>query len=306
MPTEPLSSIEPFDAAPPGHPPCARILDGKRIAAEIHGQIRSGVERLWSEYRLKPALAVIMVGEDPASRVYVQTKQRACREVGIVCDVHRLPADITEDELVHLIYRLNRDDKTHGILVQLPLPERALENSALAELAPGKDVDGLGPVNQARLLAGERGLRPCTPLGVVELIDRTGVELTGQRVVIVGTSTLVGKPLALMLLERNATVVLCHEFTRDLGGEVAGADVLVSAVGRPGLIKGEWIRRGATVIDVGISRTPDGIRGDVEFDAACRRANFITPVPGGVGPMTVAMLTRNTLIAAQHSAVRVR
>jgi methylenetetrahydrofolate dehydrogenase (NADP+) / methenyltetrahydrofolate cyclohydrolase len=170
----------------------------------------------------------------------------------------------------------------------------------LAELTAEKDVDGLSPINQARLLAGERGLRPCTPLGVIDLIERSGIDITGKRSVIVGTSVLIGKPLGLMLLERDATVVMCHEFTRDLAGEVEGAEVLVSAVGRAGIIRGEWIRPGAIVIDVGINRTPNGIRGDVEFDTARRRAAFITPVPGGVGPMTVAMLLRNTVTAAEQ------
>ncbi|HKV54490.1 MAG TPA: bifunctional 5,10-methylenetetrahydrofolate dehydrogenase/5,10-methenyltetrahydrofolate cyclohydrolase [Candidatus Binataceae bacterium] len=282
------------------------VLDGKEIAADIRCQVRSGVERLLLEHRVRPGLAVIMVGDDASSRLYVNTKERACEQVGISCRVHRLGSDVSEDELVHLIYRLNRDRETHGILIQLPLPERALENPAIAELAPEKDVDGLSPINQAHLLAGERGFRPCTPLGVMELIDRAGIDLAGRRAVVVGTSALVGKPLALMLLERNATVVLCHEFTRDLPAEVAGAEVLVSAVGRVELIRGEWIRPGATVIDVGINRTATGVRGDVEFEAARERAGFITPVPGGVGPMTVAMLLRNTLTAAEQLAVRVR
>jgi len=181
-----------------------------------------------------------------------------------------------------------------------PAAERALETAALAELSPEKDVDGLSPLSQARLLAGERGLRPCTPLGVIELINRTGIDPEGRRAVIIGTSALVGKPLALMLLERNATVVLCHEFTRDLGKEVAGAEILVSAVGCAGLVRGEWIKPGAIVIDVGVSRDSTGVRGDIEFATARERAAFITPVPGGVGPMTVAMVTRNTLIAAEQ------
>jgi methylenetetrahydrofolate dehydrogenase (NADP+)/methenyltetrahydrofolate cyclohydrolase len=203
-------------------------------------------------------------------------------------------------ELVHFIYRLNRNPHCHGILLQLPLPERALESAGLTEIAPEKDVDGLSPLNQARLIAGERGLRPCTPLGVVELINRTGLDVDGKRAVIVGASALVGKPLALMLLERNATVVVCHEFTRDLPREVSTADILVSAVGRSGLIHGEWIRPGAIVIDVGISRDSTGIHGDVVFETARERAAFITPVPGGVGPMTVAMLLRNTLVATEQ------
>ena len=299
MPTKPSSLIDPgLSSGPPA--PLGRILDGKIIAREIRAQVRSQVERLLREHRLRPGLDVILVGADAASTVYVASKQRACEEVGIDCRVHHFSIDISEDELVHFIYQLNRNPECHGILLQLPLPERALEAAALAELAPEKDVDGLNPLNQARLLAGERGLRPCTPLGVVELIKRTGMDPEGKRAVIVGTSALVGKPLAFMLLELNATVVFCHEFTRDLSKEVAGAEILVSAVGRAGLIRGEWIGQGAVVIDAGISRDSSGIRGDVEFEKARERAGFITPVPGGVGPMTVAMLTRNTLLIAEQ------
>jgi methylenetetrahydrofolate dehydrogenase (NADP+) / methenyltetrahydrofolate cyclohydrolase len=300
MPTKPSFSTE------PAHPPLlddartGRILDGKAIAREIRDEVRRGVDRLIREHRVQPGLDVIMVGDEEASKVYVTTKQRACQEVGIDCRLHHFSGRLSEDELVHFIYQLNRDPKCHGILLQLPLPERALEAAALAELAPEKDVDGLSPFSQARLLAGERGLRPCTPLGVIELINRTGSDPAGTRAVIVGASSLVGKPLALMLLERNATVVVCHEFTRDLASEVAGAEILISAVGRAGLIRGEWIRPGAIVIDVGISRDSTGVRGDVEFDSARQHAGFITPVPGGAGPMTVAMLTRNTLMAAQQ------
>jgi methylenetetrahydrofolate dehydrogenase (NADP+)/methenyltetrahydrofolate cyclohydrolase len=299
MLTKPSSLTE---LAEPSHNGASlgRILDGKAIAREIRDDVHRGVDQLMREYRLRPCLDVIIVGDDAASKTYVASKQRACEEVGIDCRTHHFSADLSEDELVHFIYQLNRDSDCHGILLQLPLPERALESAGLAELAPEKDVDGLSPLNQARLLAGEPGLRPCTPLGAIELINRTGIDPHGKRAVIVGASALVGKPLALMLLERNATVVLCHEFTRDLNKEVAGAEILVSAVGRAGLIRGEWIQPGAIVIDVGISRDSSGIRGDVEFEAACERAAFISPVPGGAGPMTIAMLTRNTLLAAKQ------
>ncbi|HLH77608.1 MAG TPA: bifunctional methylenetetrahydrofolate dehydrogenase/methenyltetrahydrofolate cyclohydrolase FolD [Candidatus Binataceae bacterium] len=280
-----------------------QLLDGTLAARAVRAQVRQGVARLKQEHGITPGLAVVMVGEDPASRIYVQAKERACQQVGINSQVHRLAADISEDELTHYIYRLNRDPRVHAILLQLPLPDRSLENPALAEIDPAKDVDGLSPSSQARLLAGEPGLRPCTPLGIIDLIDRTGVDLTGKRAVVIGLSVLVGKPLALLLLERNATVVLCHEFTRDLAGEVAGGDVVIAAVGKPGLIRGQWIRPGAIVIDVGINRTPAGIVGDVEFEAARQRAAFITPVPGGVGPMTVAMLVRNSLLAAERIAL---
>jgi methylenetetrahydrofolate dehydrogenase (NADP+)/methenyltetrahydrofolate cyclohydrolase len=296
----PPGQIAPREIAP-GQIAGGQILDGSAVARDVSMRVQGEVERLIEHRQITPGLATILVGDDSASAVYVATKQRACQRAGIATHVHHLPADLVEDELVHLIYRLNRDPKIHGILVQLPLPERALERAALAEIAPEKDVDGLSPISQARLLAGEPGLRPCTPLGVMELIDRAGIDLTGKRAVVVGLSMLVGKPMAHLLLERNATVVMCHEFTRELASEVAGADVLVSAVGKPGLIRGHWIRPGAIVIDVGITRTADGIRGDVEFEAARQRAGFITPVPGGVGPMTVAMLLRNTLLAARRS-----
>jgi methylenetetrahydrofolate dehydrogenase (NADP+) / methenyltetrahydrofolate cyclohydrolase len=300
MPTKPSFLTDLAEPLRHNGAPLGRILDGKAAAREIREEVRRGVDRLIREHHVRPGLDVIMVGDEAASRLYVTTKQRACEEVGIDCRVHHLSAHISEDELVHFIYQLNRDRKCHGILLQLPLPERALENAALAELAPVKDIDGLSPFSQARLLAGERGLRPCTPLGVIELINRTGIDPAGKRAVIVGASALVGKPLALMLLERNATVVVCHEFTRDLAAEVAGAEILVSAVGRAGLIHGDWIHPGAIVIDVGISRDSSGVRGDVEFETARQRAAFITPVPGGAGPMTVAMLTRNTLMAAEQ------
>ncbi|MGH7932778.1 MAG: bifunctional 5,10-methylenetetrahydrofolate dehydrogenase/5,10-methenyltetrahydrofolate cyclohydrolase [Candidatus Binataceae bacterium] len=286
--------------------PAGQILDGKQAASEVRSQVRRDAELLLREHGVRPGLAVVMVGDDPASELYAGTKQRACRQVGIASNVHHLPANVSEDELVHLIYRLNRDRGVHGILVQLPLPDRALENSALAELTAEKDVDGLCPTSQARLLAGEPGLRPCTPLGVIELIKRTGIDPVGKRAVIVGMSALVGKPLALLMLECSATVVLCHEFTRDLASDVAAAEVLISAVGKAGVIRGEWIRPGAIVIDVGINRTPAGIRGDVEFETARERASFITPVPGGVGPMTVAMLLRNTLSAARQITMQVK
>jgi methylenetetrahydrofolate dehydrogenase (NADP+) / methenyltetrahydrofolate cyclohydrolase len=299
MPTKQSSLIDFEQARRRDTAAPARVLDGKVIAREIREELGRDIDRLVREHRIRPGLDVILVGDDPASKVYVRAKQHACAEVGIDCHVHTFSSSLSEDELVHLIYQLNRDPKCHGILLQLPLPERALESSALREVVPEKDVDGLSPLNQARLLSGERGLRPCTPLGVIELIDRTGIDLAGLRAVIVGASALVGKPLALMLLERNATVVLCHEFTQDLEREVAGAEILVSAVGRAGLIRGEWIRPGAIVIDVGISRELSGIKGDVDFDSARERAGFITPVPGGVGPMTIAMLTRNVLLAAQ-------
>lgn len=283
-----------------------RILDGKAIAKDVCNQVRAGTQKLIEEFGVHPALAAILVGDDPASHVYIETKRKTCTRVGITSFLHQLPESVTEDELVHLVYRLNRDPKVHGILVQLPLPGGIFEKPVLAEISPDKDVDGLTPISQARLLAGEPGLRPCTPLGVMELIDRTGADLRGMRVVMVGTSVLVGKPLISLLLERGATLTLCHEFTRDLAAEIARAEVVISATGKAGLIRGEWIAQGCIVIDVGIVRTPTGISGDVDFEGARKRASFITPVPGGVGPMTVAMLMRNTLLAARQLTIAER
>ena len=276
------------------------ILDGRQAAREERIAVRRDVDRLVGEHGVRPGLAAIFVGNNLASRLYVEKKKRACEQVGIVSQVHHFDADISEDELVHFIYKLNRDPKIHGILLQLSLPDRALESPTLAEILPDKDVDGLSPTSQARLFAGEPGLRPCTPMAVMTLLDRSGVDLTGKRAVVVGGSVLVGKPLALMLLQRNATVTICHELTRDLDDEVARAEIVIAAVGQAGLIRGKWIREGAVVIDVGISRTPSGVKGDVEFDAARPRASYITPVPGGVGPMTIAMLLRNTVRAAEQ------
>lgn len=278
------------------------ILDGKAAAREVREGVRAEVERLVSRHGLRPGLATVLVGDDPASKLYVGSKQKACAEVGIESFGTHLPAGTTEEELLAVVKRLNEDPRVHGILVQLPLPPGLSEKRILYALSPDKDVDGLHPVNQGRLLAGEPGLRPCTPLGVMDLLDRTGVPLRGKRAVVVGRSLLVGKPVALLLLERHATVTICHSRTADLAAEVGRAEILVAAVGRAEMIRGEWIQPGAIVVDVGINRTPGGIRGDVEFATARERASFITPVPGGVGPMTVAMLLRNTVQAARRAA----
>jgi methylenetetrahydrofolate dehydrogenase (NADP+)/methenyltetrahydrofolate cyclohydrolase len=276
-----------------------QIIDGKAVAAAVRAEVKAEVVRLRAATGCEPALATVLVGDDPASRVYVGTKEKACREVDIVSVGHRLPASTSETELLALVDELSGRPDVHGILVQLPLPDGIDERRVIERITPHKDVDGLHPYNQGLLLAGDEGLRPCTPLGAMRLIDSTGVALKGARAVVVGRSVLVGKPLALMLLERHATVTLCHSRTADLPGEIGRADVLVAAIGRPEFVKGAWVRAGAVVIDVGISRLPSGqIRGDVEFGAARERAAFITPVPGGVGPMTVAMLLANTVRAA--------
>ncbi len=279
-----------------------QTIDGKAVAAVVRAEVRERVVRLATR-GIVPGLAAVLVGDDPASLVYVGNKEKACEQVGIRSLRHRLPASTSETELVALVRRLGHDADVHGILVQLPLPAPLRAQVVIEALAPEKDVDGLHPVNQGRLLAGLPGLRPCTPLGVLRLLDTTGVALAGARAVVVGRSVLVGKPVAFLLLERHATVTLCHSRTADLAGEVGRADVVIAATGQPALVRGEWIRPGAVVIDVGINRGGDGrLCGDVEFEPARARAALITPVPGGVGPMTVAMLLANTVTAAEQAA----
>jgi len=280
----------------------AEILDGKAAAREVRERIREETAELTKSRGLQPGLATVLVGDDPASKIYVGMKQKACAEVGFASFGHPLPATTTEAELLALVSALNADPKVHGILVQLPLPKGIDEKRILFALSPDKDADGLHPVNQGRLLAGEIGPRPCTPLGVMVLIGKAGLALKGRTAVVVGRSLLVGKPVALLLLEQHATVTLCHSRTADLAAEVGRADVLVAALGKAEMIRGEWIRPGSVVIDVGVNRTPEGLKGDVEFVAAAARASHITPVPGGVGPMTVAMLLKNTLACAKRIA----
>ena len=277
------------------------ILDGKSAAREVRERVKAETVELKNRHGVTPGLATVLVGEDPASKIYVGSKHKACEEVGFTSFAHHLPADADDAVLAALIDRLNGDPAVHGILVQLPLPRGLDEKRAIFALSPEKDVDGLHPVSQGRLLAGEPGFRPCTPLGVMHLIHKTGERVQGKRAVVVGRSLLVGKPVALLLLEEHATVTLCHSRTADLAGEIGRADILVAAIGKAEMVRGEWIRPGSIVIDVGINRTDLGLRGDVEYAAARPRAAFITPVPGGVGPMTVAMLMQNTLLAAERS-----
>jgi methylenetetrahydrofolate dehydrogenase (NADP+)/methenyltetrahydrofolate cyclohydrolase len=275
------------------------IIDGKRVAAEVRREVKEEVGRFLDHYGQVPGLATVLVGNDPVSRVYVGTKEKACREVGIHSFGYRLPATSTQAEVVSLLAELNVRSEVHGILMQLPLPCHLAEDQLIDALASEKDVDGLHPLNQGKLFRGEDGLRPCTPLGVMRLLDESGSQLAGKKAVVVGRSTLVGKPVAMLLLERNLTVTCCHSYTTDLAHEVGEADIVIAAIGQPEMIKGHWIKAGATVIDVGIFRLPDGsLKGDVEFSLAKERAAFITPVPGGVGPMTVAMLLANTVKAA--------
>lgn len=277
------------------------ILDGKRVAQGVCSAVKDEVAHFVARYGHQPGLATVLIGDDAASRVYVGTKEKMCREVGMQSFGYRLPATIPATEVIALLAELNTRADVHGILVQLPLPQHLDQEQLIETVAPEKDVDALHPLNQGRLFLGQDGLRPCTPLGVMRLLDETGLSLAGKKAVMVGRSMLVGKPLALMLLERNATVTICHSHTSDLPAEVRAADVVVTAIGQPEAIKGAWIREGAVVIDVGISRLADGsLSGDVEFAVAKERAAFITPVPGGVGPMTVAMLLVNTLTAAER------
>ena len=279
----------------------AEIIDGKAEAAKVRQETATAVEHFRREFGVAPGLATVLVGDDPASATYVRNKRRSCEKVGIESLHHELPASTSEEEIVHLVRSLNARRDAHGILVQLPLPKAVDSRAVLNAIAPDKDVDGLHPVSQGRLMAGEEGLRPCTPLGVMRLLDAAGAELKGARAVVVGRSLLVGKPVALLLLERHATVTICHSRTRDIAAEIGRADVVVAAVGVPEFVQGDWIRPGAVVIDVGINRLADGrLVGDVQFESAAARASRITPVPGGVGPMTVAMLLANTVMAARR------
>jgi methylenetetrahydrofolate dehydrogenase (NADP+)/methenyltetrahydrofolate cyclohydrolase len=281
----------------------AEIIDGKAVAAAVRAEVCAEVEAFRQRFGRVPGLATVLVGDDPASATYVRNKRRACAECGIASIAHELPAATAQHDLLGLVEALNARADADGILVQLPLPAHIDAAAILNTVDPAKDVDGLHPLNQARLVAGQTGLRPCTPLGIMRLLDSTGVELKGARAVVIGRSNLVGKPAAFLLLERHATVTICHSRTRDLGAEVARADVLVAAIGKARLVGGDWIKPGAVVIDVGTNRDAAGkLVGDVDFEPARTRAAFITPVPGGVGPMTIAMLLKNTVAAAAARA----
>ena len=281
-----------------------KIIDGKAIAADIRKEIAADVAELKAR-GVTPGLAVVLVGDDPASRVYVSMKEKACEQAGIFSDEHKLSAETSEAQLLGLIESLNDDPRIDGILVQLPLPDHIDESKVLETISPAKDVDGFHPYNVGRLVTGNPLFQPCTPFGVMKMLERTGVDLTGKEVVVVGRSNIVGKPVALMCLAQHATVTLCHSRTRDLPAKVGQADVLIAAVGRPEMIKGAWIKEGAVVIDVGVNRVGDKkLVGDVEFAAARERASAITPVPGGVGPMTITMLLYNTVAGAKLRAGR--
>jgi methylenetetrahydrofolate dehydrogenase (NADP+)/methenyltetrahydrofolate cyclohydrolase len=293
----------------------ARLIDGKSVAAGIVERVKAARARLQSEVGITPGLATVLVGEDPASAVYVKSKSRTAEECGFHSAQHSLPAETSETDLLALVSRLNADERIHGILVQLPLPKHIEEGKILVAVDPGKDVDGFHPVNVGRLASGARdkALVPCTPAGSVILVKQTiGEDLSGLEAVVIGRSNIVGKPLAQLLLAENCTVTICHSRTKDLGAVCRRGDILVAAVGRPAMVKGDWVKPGACVIDVGVNRVPapekgEGktkLVGDVDFAAASLVAGAITPVPGGVGPMTISMLMANTLTAAARSAGR--
>ncbi|MCT8469873.1 bifunctional methylenetetrahydrofolate dehydrogenase/methenyltetrahydrofolate cyclohydrolase FolD [Chromohalobacter canadensis] len=278
----------------------AQLIDGKAIAANVREQVSRQVQARRHDGKRVPGLAVVLVGEDPASEVYVRNKHRACDQAGLHSVQHQLPATTTQAELEALVDSLNADADIDGILVQLPLPEHLDERPILERIRPDKDVDGFHPYNLGRLAQRLPVLRPCTPKGIMTLMQESGIQARGLDAVIVGASNIVGRPMAMELMLAGSTTTVCHRFTRDLESHVRRADLLIVAVGKPGLVKGEWVKEGAVVIDVGINRQADGkLAGDVEFAPAAERASFITPVPGGVGPMTVASLLENTLLAAE-------
>ncbi len=281
-----------------------KIINGKAIANTVKKEAAEEAELLKAK-GIEPHLAVVIVGEDPASKVYVRNKIRAAKKVGIKSTHIELPYDTSEQKLLEVLDELNADDSVHGILVQLPLPEHISESAVLMKIDPAKDVDGFTPANLGRLFMGKPYMLPCTPAGVIRLIGQTGINMEGKRAVIIGRSNIVGKPLFHLLLMHNATPTVCHSRTKDLPSITKQADILIAAVGVPKMVKADWVKKGAIVIDVGVNRLEDGsLAGDVDFDEVAEVASHITPVPGGVGPMTVAMLMKNTIIAARHISER--
>jgi len=279
----------------------ATIIDGKVISEKIRAEIKEGTEKLKKEKGTIPGLAVVLVGDNPASKVYVGSKEKACGEMGFYSEKHVLPVTANQDELLKLIDKLNKDSKIHGILVQLPLPKQINEDAVLEAISPEKDVDGFHPYNVGRLAVGKPLFQPCTPYGVMKMLEYANISVEGKNAVIVGRSNIVGKPIALMLLQKSATVTVCHSKTKDLREELKRADIVVAAIGKPEFVKGDMLKEGAVVIDVGINRLESGkLVGDVDFASAEKVASAITPVPGGVGPMTIAMLMYNTLESAKR------
>lgn len=280
----------------------AAIIDGKAAAARLKVRVADLAASFWAASGRKAGLAVVLVGDDPASAVYVRSKGKATEAAGMAGFEHRLPADTSEADLIALVDALNDSPVVDGILVQLPLPAHIDEGAVLTRISPDKDVDGFHPANAGRLATGLSGFVPCTPLGCLMMLEEQLGDLSGKDAVVIGRSNIVGKPMAALLTAKNATVTVAHSRTRDLAGHVARADIVVAAVGRAKFVRGEWLKPGATVIDVGINRTEDGLVGDVDFDGAASVAGAITPVPGGVGPMTIACLLRNTIVAAHRNA----
>jgi methylenetetrahydrofolate dehydrogenase (NADP+)/methenyltetrahydrofolate cyclohydrolase len=276
----------------------ARIIDGKAVAASVRAELKAECEQFYADNGYRPGLAVIIVGEDPASQVYVRNKEKGCAEVGFYSEVYRLPADTTEEELLSLVDKLNKDDKIHGILCQLPLPKHLDETKVILAIDPSKDVDAFHPENVGKIMIGNYSFLPCTPAGVMKLIESTGVDISGKECVVIGRSNIVGKPQAMLLLQKNGTVTICHSRTKDLKEVTRRADILVVAIGKADFITGDMVKEGAVVIDVGMNRRADGkLTGDVDFESCEKVAGYITPVPGGVCPMTVAMLLDNTYTA---------
>lgn len=280
----------------------AKIIDGKAISAEVRAEIRAETEKFTDESGITPGLAVIIVGSNPASQVYVRNKKRACEEVGFFSSVIEMPETVSEEALLIKIAELNSDEKIHGILVQLPLPKHISEEKVILAIDPKKDVDAFHPYNVGRIVTGDFDIAPCTPSGVMELLRRSGITVRGKECVIAGRSNIVGKPMALLMLAADATVTVCHSKTENLAQVCRRADILITAIGNPKLFGADTVKDGAVVIDVGINRTEDGkLCGDVDFDAVLDKVSAITPVPGGVGPMTITMLLRNTLSAAKKA-----
>ena len=280
----------------------ANIINGKEISAAIRAEIKEATEQLVATSGVRPGLAVIIVGEDPASQVYVRNKKRACDEVGFYSESYELPEATTQDELNALVDRLNKDDNIHGILCQLPLPKHLDENEVIMRIDPKKDVDAFHPENVGKIMIGDYSFLPCTPAGVMALLERSGIDVCGKECVVVGRSNIVGKPQAMLLLHANGTVTICHSRTKNLAEVCRRADILVAAIGKADFFTGDMIKEGAVVIDVGMNRRADGkLTGDVDFASVEPKASYITPVPGGVGPMTITMLMQNTLTAAKNT-----
>ena len=279
----------------------AKIIDGKLISAQIRAEIKNETELFCKSFGYAPGLAVVIVGEDPASQVYVRNKKRACEEVGFVSESYDLPAETSEEELISLIEKLNSADHIHGILVQLPLPKHIDEKKVLLTIKPEKDVDAFHPENVGKIMIGDYSFLPCTPAGVMQLIKRSGIEIAGKKCIVIGRSNIVGKPMAMLLLHDNGTVTICHSKTQNLAEICREADILVASIGKANFVTADMVKDGAVVIDVGINRMPDGkLCGDVNFAEVEPKASYITPVPGGVGPMTITMLMQNTLTAAKE------